>query len=299
MSRVTASLGTKDSRAGLKLVAILVAVSLVIITIYSREGSSGPIHLVRSAVQTLATPFRIAGSQLSRPFDALGTIVSNATATSESLSELQEENSALIQQLAQFNEYKLENDRLNAILSLSNSYSLQGVAARVIARSDDEWSDTLTIDKGSNDGVVIDMPVTSGSAVIGQVTAVSATSSTVRLLSDPSMQISVMLQNSRATGILTGSLDGSLHLLYITSDVEVSLGDLVVTSGLGGVYPKGLLVGRVVATSSVASGQYRDITVQAEPQVDNYEEVLVVFSFDDSLDNADTATQDTESGGQA
>jgi rod shape-determining protein MreC len=299
MATLDAPMGEKSRRRGIRIFIVLLALSLVIITMYSREGTSGPVHLMRSAVQTVATPFRLLGSQIERPFNALERFARNMTADSATLSELVEENNQLTQQLAQFNEYKAENERLESILSLSNAYSLQGVAARVISRSDETWSDTIVIDKGSSSGIKMDMPVTIGSGVIGQVCSVSATTATVRLLSDPEMAISAMLQNSRTTGILTGSVDGSLHLQYITSDVDVSVGEIVVTSGLGGVYPKGLPIGRVVSTSSVSSSEYRDITVEPISSVFNYEEVFVIMSYDETLDGTDLATGIVEAAEQS
>lgn len=299
MANMDSPIGERDQRRGVRLLVILLVVSLVSVTLYSREGSSGPVHLLRSAVQTVATPFRLLGSQLVRPLDALGNVVSNLTADSATLEELQGENEQLVQQLAQFNEYKSENERLEAILALSSAYDLQGVAARVIEKSDETWTDTIVIDKGSTSGIRMDMPVTIGSGVIGQVCSVSATTSTVRLLTDPSMGVSAMLQNSRTTGILAGSVDGYLHLQYVTTDVDVSTGEIVVSSGLGGVYPKGLPLGRVVSVSSASSDQYLDITVEPISRASNYEEVFVITSFDDQLDGTSMAGDFAGSSGQA
>lgn len=272
-----------------RLLVILVLACVVIMTVYTREGAVGPFHLLRSAVQTLAVPFQVVGSQICRPINAIGTAARDAGADSQTLSQLKAENDRLTQQVAELNEYKAENDRLEALIGLSNAYSLSGVAARVIGVSDDYWSDTITIDKGSSSGIKVDMPVTVGSGVIGQVCAVSAASSTVRLLTDPEMGVSAMLQDSREVGVLTGSVDGTLRLSFITSDVSVVPGEIVVTSGLGGVYPKGLPLGVVVSASSSVSGQYQEITVRSTAVAGNLEEVLVVTTFDPTADGSSNA----------
>lgn len=291
MARLKPPIGEPDAPSGaLRLLVALCVVSVVIVTLYFREGPSGPVHVLRSAAQTVAAPFSWAGSQLARPFVALGNVVRNATADSATLSELELENAGLRQQLAQMTEYEQENARLEELLDLTSAYGMRGKAARVIGRSTDSWNDTITIDKGATDGVRLDMPVTCGTGVVGQVTSVAATSATVRLISDPQSGISAMLQSSRASGIVSGSVDGTLRLQYVDSSVSVTVGELVVTSGLGGVYPKGLPLGTVTSVTTNPSDLYHEITIDpaagGSASVPSYEEVFVVMSFDEATADA-------------
>lgn len=253
--------GGAGNTGALRLLVILCVASVVIVTLYFREGSAGPVHLLRSAGQTVAAPFNWVGSQIAQPFRALGNVVRNATADSQTLSELEEQNAGLRQQLAQMTEYQQENERLEELLDLTNAYGMSGKAARVIGRSTDSWTDTITIDKGAADGVSLDMPVTCGTGVVGQVTSVAASSATVRLISDPQSGVSAILQGSRATGVVSGSVDGTLRLQYVDSSVEVSVGEMVVTSGMGGVYPKGLPLGTVTSVTTNPSSLYHEITI--------------------------------------
>ncbi len=291
MARLKPPIGEPDAPSGaLRLLVALCVVSVVIVTLYFREGPSGPVHVLRSAAQTVAAPFSWAGSQLARPFVALGNVVRNATADSATLSELELENAGLRQQLAQMTEYEQENARLEELLDLTSAYGMRGKAARVIGRSTDSWNDTITIDKGATDGERLDMPVTCGTGVVGQVTSVAATSATVRLISDPQSGISAMLQSSRASGIVSGSVDGTLRLQYVDSSVSVTVGELVVTSGLGGVYPKGLPLGTVTSVTTNPSDLYHEITIDpaagGSASVPSYEEVFVVMSFDEATADA-------------
>ncbi|MBS5449624.1 MAG: rod shape-determining protein MreC [Coriobacteriia bacterium] len=291
MARLKPPIGEPDAPSGaLRLLVALCVVSVVIVTLYFREGPSGPVHVLRSAAQTVAAPFSWAGSQLARPFVALGNVVRNATADSATLSELELENAGLRQQLAQMTEYEQENARLEELLDLTSAYGMRGKAARVIGRSTDSWNDTITIDKGATDGVRLDMPVTCGTGVVGQVTSVAATSATVRLISDPQSGISAMLQSSRASGVVSGSVDGTLRLQYVDSSVSVTVGELVVTSGLGGVYPKGLPLGTVTSVTTNPSDLYHEITIDpaagGSASVPSYEEVFVVMSFDEATADA-------------
>lgn len=283
--------------SGTLVLVVLVCVSIVTVTLYSREGATGPVHTLRSAVQVAAWPFTWLGSHLTAPLDALSGAVEDASADGETLSELREENTKLTAELAELGEYKLENERLRGMLDLASAYGTEGVGARVVGVSSDEWSRTVTIDKGSSSGIAADMPVTDGNGVVGQVTSVSAYTSTVTLLSDPTCSVSALLQGSRATGVLSGSVDGSLHLEYVSADVDVSIGELVVTSGLGGVYPKGLVLGTVASVTGSASGVFHDIVVEPLADSSNHEEVYIITSYDAAV--ADATADDLLEGGSS
>ncbi len=276
--------------AGRRTIAVLVCASIVLVTLYSREGVTGPVHTLRSAVQTVSAPFTWVGSQILHPLDLLATAIGNATADEDTLSQLREENAALIAELAELGEYKLENERLRQILDLASAYGTEGVGARIVGFSSDDWSDTVTIDKGSSSGIEVGMPVTDGNGVVGQVTAVAVSSATVTLLSDPGYAVGALLQNSRTNAVLQGSVDGSLHLAYVPTTVSVEVGELVVTSGLGGSYPKGLLLGTVASVTSSPSDVYYTIVVEPVASTGNLEEVYVITSYDTEVADATAET---------
>lgn len=306
MARLMSPAGSPGPSPALRMLVALSCVSVILVTFYFREGASGPVHMLRAGVQTLATPFTAVGSRIAQPFAAAGNALRNVTADSQTLSELEQANADLTQQLAQMNEYREENARLESLLGLTSSYSMSGVGARVIGYSTDDWGATATIDKGSLDGVATDAPVVDGTGVVGQVTGVAANSATVRLLADPSSGVSAVIQGSGATGILTGSVDGTLRLRYVSAQAEVSVGDVVVTSGLGGVYPRGLALGTVASCMSAVSGQYYDITLAPAVATQTYDEVFVVSSFDAAevaqqgadADASDAAGGDAEVSGE-
>ncbi len=125
------------------------------------------------------------------------------------------------------------------------------------------------------------MPVCSSGGVIGQIIEVSATTSTVRLVSDEQSGISAMVQGSRAQGMLRGQADGTLRLEYVVSDAEVSAGDIIITSGIGGSFPKGLPLGTVASINRAANAVYYTIVVRPASTAENNEEVLVITSLED------------------
>lgn len=276
-------------------------ISLLLLTFYIREGESGPIHSVRSVVNTVATPVRMVGSVVAAPFHAIGNVVSNVTAPQETLSELREQNEQLTAEVAKLTEAEKTAERLEGLLGLQSTYSLESTAARIVGGSSDAWSQTVTIDKGTIDGLEVGMAVCNSGGAIGQIVEVSASSSTVRLLTDENSGISAMVQRSRAQGILQGQPDGTLLLNYVAADSDVSVGDIVITSGLGGVFPKGLPLGTVTSVNRASNATYYTVTVRAQSLAENNEEVLVITSVaaEQAASNEDVAEANAQAAGAA
>jgi len=294
------SLRNKNQNTGGGLLAVLVIVSVVLFTVSVRGGETGVLGTVRSGFQTITSPVRYVGAAVASPFQGLANIFTNLTADQATLSELQAENNDLQTRNAELEEAEQTATRLQGLLDLKDTYNLQSTAAHVISGSTDSWTSTVTIDKGTSSGIAIGMPVTATSGVIGQVIGCSATTSTVRLVSDESSSISAMIQTSRAQGMLTGSATGQLTLTLISTSQTVEVGDIVVTSGLGGVFPKGLPLGKVTSVENNPGSLYLDIVVEPFAAYGSYEEVLVITSLTEgqqasSDDIAAADAQDTSS----
>lgn len=285
------SMGRGSSNGVPRSLIVLSVISLALFVLGVREGDSGLLHGVRGVFQTVATPARVVGSVVASPVSGISNVVGNLTADSQTLSDLKAENDDLKAQVARLTEYEDEANTLTDLLQLRNQYSLDSTAARVIARSTDSWSSTITIDKGTTSGIQTGMPVMTSTGVVGQVSECGPTTATVRLITDESSGVSAKVQSSGAQGQLQGSADGTLHLNLIRTDQQVSTGDSVVTSGLGGVYPKGLPVGTVSNVTKSSGSLYYDITVEPLASVGSLEEVLVITSLSpDQQATADDAT---------
>jgi len=261
---------------GWKLLIVLAVVSAVLMTVWFGESQTGPIHTVRNAVTVVTSPLKTAGSALGVPFVAIGNAMTNITADSEDLVNLQEKNAELTSQVSQLEEYRQENERLTALLGMTSTYSIDGQGARIIGRSVDAYSGAITIDKGSGDGIRSGMPVMDSNGLLGQVDSVGPTSSVVRLLSDADSGVAALVQSSRVEGVVTGSPEGLLYLRYIPVTETVGVGDVVITSGMGGGFPKGILIGEVVSVDSKPNDLYYTIVVSSVATDDNFEEVYVV-----------------------
>ncbi len=295
---------TKNATGG-RLATILCVLSIVLFTLSCREAGSGPLTMIRGGFSVVASPVRAIGSLVGVPFQGLGNVVSNLTADQETLTELKEENAKLKAANAEYAENDLSVSRLQELLDLQDTYSLQSTAARIISGSTDSWSSTVTIDKGSTSGLTVGMPVCSSTGVIGQIMECGPTSSVVRLMSDEDSRISAMVQTTRASGTLAGSADGTLKLTGISVDQKVEVGDIIITSGLGGVYPKGLPLGTVTSCEKPTGALYWDIVVESIATTESQEEVLIITSLteaqkkasasDDTSDTAGSSADDTQS----
>lgn len=292
----SSGLGNNNQGTGGRELVVCLVISVVLFTVGVRTGEDGPLGAVRGAFQTVTTPVRLVGSAITMPFQGLGNIFSNLTADQATLSELQAENDELRSRNAELEEAEQTATRLQGLLDLQSSYNLQSTAAHIISGSSDSWSSTVTIDKGTSSGLSVGMPVTSSSGVIGQIVECGATSSTVLLVTDESSSVSAMVQSSRAQGMLDGSAVGEVRLDMIRTDQTVEVGDIVVTSGLGGVFPKGLPLGKVTSVEKNPGSMYYTIVVEPYAHTENAEEVLVITSLTDSqvATSEDVASADSQ-----
>ncbi len=281
---------------------VCAVLSVALFTLSCRTGESGPLGVVRSAFQTVTMPVRYLGATVAAPFQGLGNIFTNLTADQATLSELQAENDQLRARNVELEEDAESAQRLQDLLDLRDANNLQSTAARIISGSTDSWSSTVTIDKGTSSGLTAGMPVTSSSGIVGQIISCSASTSVVRLLTDENSSISAMIQSSRAQGMLDGSATGEVTLTLVRTNQQVSVGDTVVTSGLGGVFPKGLAIGQVTSVENNPGSLYLDIVVELFAKAETTEEVLVITSLTEEQqasaeDIAEADAQEREGSG--
>jgi rod shape-determining protein MreC len=172
------------------------------------------------------------------------------------------------------NELLSENERLRAALGFRKLNPPSSVVVQVIGKESSPSSSTITVNKGSADGLSRDLPVVTPDGVVGRVHAVLSGTARVQLLTDPGSTIAVRVQRNREEGLLEGKLD-RCALKYVSFYVDVQEGDLLVTSGLDGIYPKGLPVATVTKVRKHEASSFQ--TVYAEPvvRISRLEEALV------------------------
>lgn len=208
--------------------------------------------------------------EFGRTTSILGGVRTENKALKEELNRLKSERAAAAAK-------ETENQRLRKLLNLKLKGQFPSVVAQVIGEDSNGWYKSIFINRGSEDGVGPDMAVTVAEGVVGRVVKSAAEMSRVLLLTDPGLSIDCRVVRTRDRGLLSGSLERGCVLDYINLKSTVAPGDDVVTSGLDGIFPRGLTVGKI---ESVRKGS-QDLFLEAKvvPAVDfsELEEVLVVL----------------------
>jgi rod shape-determining protein MreC len=186
------------------------------------------------------------------------------------------ENAFLKQELRRMDELTSENRRLKDLLSLKDNSPYKVIAASVIARSPDNWGSMIIINKGKRNGVRQGMVVLNYSGLAGRVAEVGERASKVMLINDPNFSVSAMVQRSRQEGLACGALGDSLFMRYLPKDADIQAEDVIMTSGLTDIYPKGILIGTVKAVGDEFSGLTRYAVLQPAISISGIEEVLII-----------------------
>ncbi len=276
---------TVETRKGSPvLLVVLIVASLVMTSVYFREGDGGPLHAARRGVLFVTTPFAIVGNVIATPFNSVGGWFSGLTVSATELVTLRAQNDQMRKALAQQEEMRQENLRLLKLLKLPDKFRIGSIGARIIDRPTDSWEGTVLIDRGSSDGVKVGTPVVAAQGLLGQVVVTAAHSSKVRLVTDQSSGVAVLVQSTRATGIVHGSVEGNLSLDFVAMDAKhpLKVGDVLLTSGMGGAFPQGLVVGDVSKVTTDPAGLFPQVDVVSRVSIGAIEEVLVLVGIQPS-----------------
>jgi rod shape-determining protein MreC len=179
---------------------------------------------------------------------------------------------------------------LEKLLEMREHVPLKTTAAEIIGAAATPDFRTVTIDKGSSSGLQTDMAVIAPAGVVGRVVVPSARSAKVQLLIDRNAAAGALIERSRAQGVVIGSGDERLQMDYVSEVSDVVAGDVVVTSGIDGIYPKGFVIGRVESVEK-SGGAYRRITVRPSVDFRSIEEVLVVLTPPPASDAAQGSSE--------
>lgn len=177
------------------------------------------------------------------------------------------------------------NRRLQQLLEFRGQLAGRAITASIIANSATSWFQSCLLDKGSADGVRKGMAVLTPLGVVGQVVAVTGRTAKVLLLTDPNSGVDVLVQRTRSRGIVSGSLENGPVLKYVKRSEDVQEGDRLITSGIDGVFPKGMMVGAVIKVRKQHLGLFQYIEVLPAVQSARVEEVLVVAADSSAAKN--------------
>jgi rod shape-determining protein MreC len=197
--------------------------------------------------------------------------------------QLRADNEQLRQQLHALSEIGRENLRLRALLEFKSHANPRSLGARVIGRDASNWWKSLQIDRGSHDGVRENMAVVSANGLVGKTVSVTRGEARVLLVLDPNCKVSALLEDSRHHGVVAGAASVLVRtprcvMTYVERDAQIRRGETVITSGLGGVFPKGIAIGTVLrARLNEQTGMYQDVEIKPAADFHRLEEVLVIL----------------------
>lgn len=177
----------------------------------------------------------------------------------------------------QYREMMATQQRLKELLQFKDTMEWPVVAAQVIGRDPTGRFESVIIDKGKNSGLKNNMPVVNAAGVVGQIVSISPNYSKVLLVTDQNSAVDCLIQRSREKGIVKGLSPDVCKLDYVVKTGDVAVGDLAVTSGIGGVYPKGLPVGEVLEVKDLPWELFKTIKVKSAVDFSKIEEVLVIL----------------------
>jgi len=259
---------------GALLILVFISAFLYIFSLNFRISNKMDV-LQRSVTETVSLPIRLFG----RMFSALEQYFKDYMW----LKNLRGENESLKREIAElqsrvtsYQEAYVENQRLRRLLDFKTSTMAETIPAQVIVHDLTGWFQTLMVDKGFRDGIASDMPVVNDEGVIGRVLDVSNRYSRVLLITDQGSAVDAIDQRNRVRGILCGKDANGCLLKYIRANLDIKEGDLVITSGKDGIYPKGLRLGVVHAIYKDPVDLFQKIDVKPLVRLSALEEVLII-----------------------
>jgi len=259
------------------LVFVLNLLFLMVIISAQVKNETGQ-SLLNSIIFNTLTPFQVVSSHIIK-------VIKSKWNTYIDLRKLHQKNQILKQQIrdmqykySDYREIKLDNKRFRELLSFNKRPKLPGLFAEVIALDSSNFSNTITINKGSSHGLNIDMPVICPQGVVGKIIKVTTWASQVQLLIDGNSALAAMDQRSRVRGVVVGLGKHYCHLKYVDVREDVAPGDMIITSGEEGVFPKGFIIGKIVSTRQ-KDPLLKEVSLIPAVNFQKLEEVLILLKI--------------------
>ena len=266
-----------------RTIILWVAVFIVGLLAFTTGKGKYDLKISENVVNTILSPFQSAITSISNATKKIGVISWEMVTVYEQNKMLRSEVEQLRQRDVNVNEIMAENTRLTNILNYKNAVKQFDTAvAKIISYDSSNLTNSITINLGAKDGMQKNMPVITPQGLVGTIVAVYEHSAKVQLILDPRSAVGAIIQRpeSRVIGIMQGSVGVQTlaKMVNIPRDADVVVGDNVLTSGYGGLYPKGIVIGEVVEVTNEAGGLLKYATVKTAVDFYRIEEVLVIVN---------------------
>lgn len=273
----------RETRKRLFWTALFLLVVLVMYSVLS-PAPDGRSSVVQNELSHLFRPLTTGVTWVGSRISSVWHHYINLTQTSFKNDSLLQDMAQLREQVLTLQQAQAENQRLHALLKFSEAWNKNPIVARVIATSTHQAVRTIVIDRGWADGIERDRPVMAHGGLIGRVRVISEHTSTVLLITDPNSALDVLDVRSRVRGLMVGALKDTellrpvtlTQLEYVAQDSDILEGDDLVTSGMDGIYPKGLPVGKVHEVHKDVFGLFEEAWVLPSADLSRLEEVIVL-----------------------
>lgn len=265
-----------SGRSALILAAVCVG---VFCSVFFADKGRFELPFSTPSLMTVFAPFQRAAAWVGGKYREITSDVWDIITIHEQNKMLRNEVRELREQNRKAAEYAAENNRLRALLGYKNAAGqFDLMVCSVIGREVATWTSVITVNKGSNDGIKKNMPAVTNHGLVGHVTEVGPISCRIELVTDPRAAVAVLDQRSRIAGIVQGDISDiyRARMVNIPRSADVNVGDTIVTSGFGGIYPKGLVVGTVSEVKNDSGGLLKYAVLESSVDLQKLEDVAII-----------------------
>lgn len=260
------------------VIVVLLSLSILLMTTHT----SLSIGYLKRGIMTIVFPFQVLGAQIKFSTRDFFLAIKEFQSIRSENQKLKEKIRQFVLERREWQEALSENKKLKALLDYSERIPYETVAARVISYDPSNWANTIIIDKGKKDGIYKLAPVVTyqdgKEGLVGRVVEVENHSASVLLLPDPNSMVGAQILRSKDKGVIEGDNYRFCKLKFLPYDADVVKKDIVVTSGDGGIFPKGLFIGYVVRVGLKNRGLFREVDILPFIRFSRLEDVLVIIN---------------------
>jgi rod shape-determining protein MreC len=259
---------------GILLLFLIILSSFLIITSQVRKPRNAT--LPERAVTMVLSPFAIGTEAVKNKLGGIWDGYAGLVHARDDNVRLKDANRRFYLENLRLSEALSRSGRMAELSSVGKDFGYPAIAAHVIGRDASSWFKTAWIDAGAPQGLTRNMPAAVHVGVVGHISKVSGGTSRLTLLTDPASAVSCITQRTREPGILVGEGTELCRFQYVGKQADVKVGDLLITSGLDGIFPEGMPVGRVAQVSKTGQGYFEEILVRPAADIKRLEEVSIV-----------------------